>query len=66
MTAIGPHSRAADERLLEWLRLRVDGVPMDDIGAAHGFSRSRVWQATNNVRKADIDHCGLSVVSAYW
>lgn len=59
-------SRKSDERLLEWLRLRCEGVSAVSIAKHHGVNYQMVSNATNAVMKADIEVSGDEVRSAYW
>lgn len=64
--------RAADERLVEWLRLRREGVSLRRIAARFGVADSAVAAATKDVREADRletdAHApkGLRFEEAYW
>lgn len=64
--------RAADERLLEWLRLRRAGVSLRRIAARFGVADSAVAKCTREVREADATQVdahrpeGLGFEEAYW
>lgn len=58
--------RASDERLLRWIRQRVEGVPARCIADADGVSISQVLQATNDVKAADMAQSGENAARAYW
>ena len=59
-------TREHDERLLGWLMDRRKGMPLSEIASAAGVSRQAVYQQTDAVKRADIQHCGPEVASAYW
>ena len=59
-------TRESDERLLDWIKERVKGSSCAKITAQYGVSRALVYEQTDCVRQADIEHCGEKVRAAYW
>ena len=59
-------TRAADERLLDWIKERVKGSSCAKVATEYGVSRALVYEQTDGVRQADIEHCGEKVRAAYW
>lgn len=61
--------RAADDRVLDMIRLRCRGVGLRQIAAKYGMSFPGVEKLTRQVRTADIAESGeppLAVDRAYW
>lgn len=64
--------RQLDERDLEWLRLRQDGITAEAIADRYGTVKETVKNRTLNVRKADIAEAAYwgddpkKVVGLYW
>ena len=59
-------TRAADERLLDWIKERAKGSSCTKVATEYGVSRALVHAQTDGVRQADIEHCGEKVRAAYW
>lgn len=59
-------SRASDERLLRWLRLRRLQMSVLEIARRSNVSVSQVIRATDRVVDADVAECGEHVRKAYW
>lgn len=58
--------RASDERLLEWLALRRQGVAAREIARRYGVQAGRVINDTNAVRRDDAEQSGEDTRGAYW
>ncbi len=64
--ARGVTGRESDERLLEWLRLRCEGIPLSLIAElSFGASPPQVSRETNRVRNADAAESGEDVEISY-
>jgi hypothetical protein len=59
-------TRAEDNRVLTWVRMRTEGKTSSAIAAIYGVKEEWVRVVTNRVRKADVAHCGPSVSAQYW
>jgi len=59
-------TRADDERVLKWIKLRTEGLPSSVIAERSGKREEWVRVVTNRVLSADIKHCGPKVAKAYW
>ena len=59
-------TRKDDETLLDWLRLRSDGMGSTSIAGLYGVSNPRIRVATNRVVKDDVAHEGEQVLCHYW
>lgn len=60
-------SRESDERLLEMVRMRADGVKLVEIGRAFEITSANVGLRVNAVRDADRAHSGGEFdAGAYW
>lgn len=57
--------RSADERLLDWLRLRSAGQNSAEIARRTGCTGADVRNATTRVRAADMVESGEDCASAY-
>ncbi len=57
--------READERLLEWLRLRREGLPIAVISERLGGSRGQILRDMKAVRDADAVESGEDLGDAY-
>jgi hypothetical protein len=59
--------RAADERVLNWIRRRRAGESCADIARIVGVNRGAVVRDTNKVRDADIKESGeTDIEKDYW
>ena len=59
--------RVADERTLDWVRLRHHGVHPETIAKRYGVSESFVRERTNSVKSADMDYDKTRKTrSKYW
>jgi hypothetical protein len=58
-------TRAHDERLLDWLRLRAEGLSWAEIGRRYGRGSGQIQNACKAVRDADVALCGPGVLPAY-
>jgi hypothetical protein len=64
-----PATRESDERILQWLRARHDGIGPRQLARELRVSWAAINAATYKVRAADIAESGeppASVRSAYW
>ena len=59
-------TKADDERLLKWIKLRSEGVPASAIAERFGTREEWVRVVTNRALAADIKHCGPQVALKYW
>ena len=62
-------TRADDERLLDALRLRTEGVAPREIAVLHKTTRDAVMGATRRVLVADLEQSGApesTVRAGYW
>lgn len=60
-------SRQNDEQILDWIRMRVDGMSASEAARATGHEPRHVSSATNKIRAADIAESGeTDVALAYW
>ncbi|MAC81470.1 MAG: hypothetical protein CML66_25805 [Rhodobacteraceae bacterium] len=61
-----PRSRESDERTLEWIALRNEGLSAARIARRYGVNPGSVVHATNAVRDADRAEAGESVSGYAW
>lgn len=61
-----PPTRDADERLLQFLKWRVEGYSTVQIAKANDLSSGWVRVATNRIRNADEAHVGRNISEGYW
>ena len=59
-------TRADDERVLKWIKLRTEGISSPVIAERFGKREEWVRVVTNRVLSADIKHCGPKVAIKYW
>ena len=56
----------SDDDLLQWVRLRCNGVTTRQIAQEYGATQSYVIAATNRVKTADIAHSGEDARAGCW
>lgn len=68
-SGVGHRSRASDEQILDFCKLRAEGYSNADIGRRLGVSPQRVSTSTTQVFRADLEESGepgSAVKRHYW